>query len=291
MKKGDVMFRIVPILYKAKFDAESAKARNAQLKYDYTKKLADDKVVSQNEVLLLGAEMAEAIAKADLAKAELAFTDVIAPFDGIVDHQYEQLGSLIKEGDVLTTLSDNSVMWVYFNVTEKRYLEYMAETGKNKQSPNIILMLANHSKYPQVGKIGAIESNFNNQTGNIAFRADFPNPEGLAIDGGRLLRHGQTGTVKINRALIGAILIPQRATFENLAKRYVYIVGEDEKVRQREIVVDHELEDIFVIEPGILDVKDKIVLEGIRQVREGDKVEFEFRKPEEVMEHSKYTAE
>ena len=75
-------------------------------------------------------------------------------------------------------------------------------------------MLANDNKFPQTGKIGAIEAQFNNETGNIAFRADFPNPD-------RLLRHGQTGTILIHRMLHDAIVIPQRATFEILDKRYV----------------------------------------------------------------------
>ena len=65
-----------------------------------------------------------------MAEAELNFATVRAPFDGIVDRLKEQQGSLIKEGDILTTLSDNSVMWVYFNVTEKRYLEYMADLNE-----------------------------------------------------------------------------------------------------------------------------------------------------------------
>ena len=203
--------------------------------------MAEKQAVSQNEVKLFEAKLAKAQANVDRAVAELNFTKIRAPFDGIVDRLMQQQGSLIKEGDILTTLSDNNVMWVYFNVTEKRYLEYMAETGQNKQSPDIELMLANHTKFPQIGKIGAIEANFNNETGNIAFRADFPNPDGL-------LRHGQTGTVLINRQLKGAKVIPQRATFENLAKRYVYVVDKDDKVHQREIVIQHELEDIFVIE-------------------------------------------
>ena len=84
-------------------------------------------MVSQNEVVLYKAKLAKAQAKAKLAEAELNFTKVRAPFDGIVDRLHEQQGSLIKEGDVLTTLSDNSVMWVYFNVPEARYLEYMAD--------------------------------------------------------------------------------------------------------------------------------------------------------------------
>ena len=240
-------------------------------------------MVSQNEVALYKAKLAKAKAKAELAEAELNFTNVRAPFDGIVDRLHEQLGSLIKEGDILTTLSDNSVMWVYFNVPEARYLEYMADLDQHKEDEQIELVLANGSKFPQPGKIGAIEAKFNNETGNIPFRADFPNPDGL-------LRHGQTGTVLIHRTLKDAIVIPQRATFEILAKRYVYVVGEDDVVHQREIIIQNELDDIFVIKSG-LDVNDKIILEGIRQVRDGEKVEYEFREPEEVLANLKYHAE
>ena len=145
------------------------------------------------------------------------------------------------------------------------------------------LVLANNQKFAQTGKIAAIEAEFNNETGNIAFRADFPNPDGL-------LRHGQTGTVLIHRALHGATVIPQRATFDILDKRYVYVVGQDGVVRQREIVLQHEMDDIYVIKEG-LTKSDKIVLEGVGQVHDGDKVEFEFRKPEEALTNLKYHAE
>ncbi len=225
VKKGDSMFKIVPILYQAKLDAEAAKRDLAKLKFNYTRTLSEKKVVSTNEVALLGAELAEAQAKANLAAAELNFTDVKAPFDGIIDRLHEQLGSLIKEGDILTTLSDNSVMWVYFNVPEAQYLEYMAIPDHSKENQQIELMLADGNKFKQFGKIGAIEAKFNNETGNIPFRADFPNPD-------RLLRHGQTGTVVLRRVLDDALVIPQRATFEVLDKRYVYVVGQDDVVHQ-----------------------------------------------------------
>lgn len=284
VKKGDLMFKIVPTLYQARLDAELAEARLAQLEYNNTKALCAKKIVSQNEVALLQAKLSKAQAKAELAGAELNFTNVRAPFDGIVDRLHHQLGSLIDEGDDLTTLSDNSVMWVYFNVREARYLEYMADRDQNKQDERIELVLADGSKFPQPGKIGAIEAKFNNQTGNIPFRADFPNPNGL-------LRHGQTGTVLIRRTLHDAVVIPQRAVFEILAKRYVYVVGEDDVVHQREIAVNkNETDDIFVIEKGV-GVKDKIVLEGIRQVRDGDEVEYEFREPNEVLGSLKFRAE
>jgi membrane fusion protein (multidrug efflux system) len=283
VKKDDVMFKILPVLYKAKADAEVAKAQLAQLKFDYTKKLADDKVVSQNEVQLLKAELAEANAKANLAKAELDFADVKAPFDGIVDRQHEQLGSFIKEGDVLTTLSDNRVMWVYFNVPEARYLEYMTSSEQEKKDRRIELELANHEKFPRLASALTIEGQFNNETGNIAFRADFENPDNL-------LRHGQTGTILIHRTLKDAVVIPQRATFELLDKRYVWVIDENEVAHQRLITTKHELEDIFVVDKGI-DVKDKIVLEGVRQIEEGRKVEYDYREPADYLKNQKFHAE
>ena len=283
VKEGDLMFKVIPILYQKKADAELAEAKLAQLKYNYTKKLYEDKVVSQNEVLLLEAELAKAQANAQLAAAELNFATVKAPFDGIVDRQHHQQGSLVQEGEVLSTLSDNSVMWVYFNVPEARYLEYMTDLSQNKEDLKIELVLANGNKFEQTGKIGAIEADFNNENGNIPFRADFPNP-------GRLLRHGQTGTVLISRVQNDAIVIPQRATFEVLQKRYVYVVDNENVAHQREIAIQNELEDQFVIKKGI-GVDDKIVLEGIRQVRDGDKVEYEDRPAEQVAAHLKYHAE
>ena len=284
VKKGDLMFKIVPVLYQPRLDAQLAEARLAELEYNNTLKLFKDKaIVSWNEVLLFKAKVDKAKANADLAQAELNFTEVRAPFDGIVDRLHERKGSLIKEGEVLTSLSDNSLMWVYFNVPEAKYLEYMAGRKQDKDDERIELLLANGHKFKQSGKIGAIEAKFNNQTGNILFRADFPNPDGL-------LRHGQTGDVLIHRVLHDAIVIPLQATREILDKLYIYVVGEDHVVHQRQITLQYELEDILVLKSG-LDVNDKIVLEGVRQVRDGQTVETEFRPPEVALANQKYHAE
>ena len=283
VKSGDLLFKVIPILYQARLEAELAEAHLAQLEYTYSKKLFDDKVVSQNEVALNMAKVKKTEAKVKQAQAELNFATVKAPFDGIVDRLKHQQGSLVEEGECLTTLSDNSVMWVYFNVPEARYLEYMADLKRNQDDLQIELVLADGSKFPQVGKIGAIEADFNNKTGNIPFRADFPNPD-------RLLRHGQTGNILIHRVVPHAIVIPQRATFEILDKRYVFVVDQDDVAHQREISIENELEDIFVIKKG-LDVEEKIVLEGVRQIRDGDKVEYEDRHSDQVVANLKYHAE
>lgn len=284
VKEGELMFKIIPVLYKARLDSEKAEAEQERIEYNNTKKLYEQRVESQPKLALAEARLAKAVAKVELAQAELNFTEIKAPFEGIIDRLHNQQGSLIAEGDILTTLSDNNVMWVYFNVPEAQYLEYKAGLNKQDDSLKIELLLANHDKFPLTGKIGAIEANFNNETGNIAFRADFSNPDGL-------LRHGQTGTVLIHRTSRDAVIIPQRATFEILDKLYAYVVDEDGVVHQRDIVIDKNgLDDIFVIKDG-LDVNDKIILEGVGQVRDGEKVDYEFRAPEEVLDHLKYKAE
>jgi len=290
VKKDELMFKILPTLFEAKLDSEQAEARRVEIELTNARSLSKKGIVSPQEIALKEAELAKAKAKVALAQAELNFTDVKAPFDGIVDRQRNQLGSLISEGDMLTTLSDNSLMWVYFNVPEKNYLTYKADLDKDKEAGNdnqehlkIELKLANGKIFPEHGKIGAIEADFNNTTGNIAFRADFQNPDGL-------LRNGQTGTILIHRILNDVIVIPQRATFEILAKRYAYVIDSDNIVHQRDITIDAVQEDIFVIKDGLKE-GDKIILEGIRQVRDGDKVEYEFRSPDDVLADLKYHAE
>ncbi len=109
------------------------------------------------------------------------------------------------------------------------------------------------------------------------------NPNGV-------LRHGQTGTILIHRTLKDALVIPQRATFELLDKRYVWVLDKDDVAHQKLITVKRELEDIFVVDSG-LEATDKIVFEGIREVEEDKKVEYEFRDAEDILKNQKFHAE
>jgi membrane fusion protein (multidrug efflux system) len=280
VNKGDLMFKVLPTLYKAKLDTEVAEANRIQIEYDNAQNLNEKGIVSPQELAIKKAELAKAKAKVELAQAELNFCERRAPFSGIVDRQLHQLGSLVEVDDILTTLSDNSVMWVYFNVPEAHYLEYKS---KDNSDIKIELKLANGSIFPHEGKIGAIEADFNNTTGNIAFRADFDNPKGL-------LRNGQTGTILLHNTLKKVIVIPQRATFEILARRYAYVVDKENVVHQRDITILGEHDDIFVVESGLKE-GEKIILEGIRQVRDGEKIEYDFHDPKEVLGKLKYHAE
>ena len=273
VKEGAQMFEIVPVLYKAKCDAAVAERDLAQLELNNTRRLAERQGVSQFEVKLFEAKLAKAQANVDLATAELNFTKVRAPFDGIVD-RLKDVGSLVKEGETLATLSDNSQVRVYFNVPEARYLERMAELSQPEENVQIELILANDRKFGHAGTFRGTKADFNSESGTISFRADFPNPDGL-------LRHGQSGTVLISRVLNNAIVIPQRATFEVGSGRYVFVVDKDDIAHLREIVIQNELEDAFVIKKGV-GVGDKIIVEGVRQVRVGEKVEYSDRQPKKA---------
>ncbi|HRH35307.1 MAG TPA: efflux RND transporter periplasmic adaptor subunit [Catalimonadaceae bacterium] len=282
VKAGQTMFQIMPLIYKAELMKAQAEAEYVEIEYKNTKRLSDSNVVSKNELALAKAKLNKAIAELELAKVHLGFTEIKAPFDGIMDHFNVRLGSLVNEGDLLTTLSDNHKMWVYFNVPEAEYLDYKA----NNRSDSLLkvrLVMANNQYFDYGGVVETIEADFNNETGNIAFRATFPNPKAL-------LRHGETGNVLVTAPLKNAIIIPQKATFEVLEKRYVFVVGKDKVVHQREVTINAEMPDLYVIKGGI-NAEEQILLEGIRKVKDGDKIEFDYVDPQSVISHLKVYVE
>lgn len=282
VKKGQRMFQIMPMLYQAETEKAEAEASYAKIEYLNAKLLADSNVISKNQLALVKAKYDKAKAELSLAKVHLGFTEITAPFDGIMDRFQVRLGSLVDEGDLLTTLSDNSNLWVYFNVPEVEYLNFKT-VSQSDNTKNVRLLMANNAMYEYPGVVETVEADFNNETGNIAFRATFPNPKAL-------LRHGETGNVQMTVPLKKAIIIPQKATFEVLEKKYVYVIGKDNKIHSREIEIAAELPHIFVVKSG-LSTKDKILLEGLRLVKENQKVEYKFEKPEKVISHLELYAE
>ncbi|WP_435355475.1 efflux RND transporter periplasmic adaptor subunit [Emticicia sp. SJ17W-69] len=282
VKKGQLMFEILPIQYQAEVQKAQAEANFVEVEYQNTKSLADSNIVSKNELALAKAKLDKAKAELALAQVHLGFTEIRAPFDGIMDHFQVRLGSLLEEGDLLTTLSDNSQMWVYYNVPEAEYLNYKTTETKDKLM-KVGLSMANQQLFEYPGIVETIEADFNNETGNIAFRATFPNPK-------RLLRHGETGNIQMVIPLKNALIIPQKATFEVLEKKYVYVVGKDNIARAREITISAEMPDIYVIKSGLTE-KDQILLEGIRKVKDNTKIEFDYIAPKQALDNLKVYVE
>lgn len=282
VKQGQLMFQIMPMIYQAELQKSQAEANYVGIEYQNTKRLADSNIVSKNELALAKAKFDKVKADVALAQTHLQFTQIKAPFSGIMDHFQVRLGSLVDEGDLLTTLSDNSKMWVYFNVPEAEYLDFKTRAQKDNQV-HVNLVMANNELFEYPGVVQTIEADFNNQTGNIAFRATFPNPDGL-------LRHGETGSVRMTVPLRNALIIPQKATFEILDKKYVYVVDKEGVIRSREIAIAAEMPHIFVVQSGLAK-DDRILLEGLRQVKENETIHTKFERPEAVIAHLSLYAE
>nr|WP_295869479.1 efflux RND transporter periplasmic adaptor subunit [uncultured Chitinophaga sp.] len=282
VKAGQLLFKIMPKLYEAELAKSEAEAQAAAIEVQNTQSLADKNVVSKNELALANAKLQKANAELALAKVHLGFTDIRAPFDGIVDRLHLKLGSLVGEGDLLTTLSDNSHMWVYFNVSEPEYLDYQASL-KSKGEVKVNLLMANKQVFKYPGVVETIEGEFNNETGNIAFRANFPNPD-------KLLRHGETGSILMDVPLKNALIIPQKATMEIMDKKYVFVVGKDNVVTLKAITIGAEMPDLYVVQEGLAE-NDKILLEGLRKVKDKDKITFDYEDPAKVISHLKLPTE
>ena len=155
-------------------------------------------------------------------------------------------------------------MFAYFNVSEPEYLNYQM-AAKNNVEKGVSLILANNQPLPYKGAVETVEGEFNAETGNIAFRARFPNPD-------HLLRHGETGKVQMTVPLHNALLIPQKATYEIQDKIYVFVIDGRNTVHARNITIGNEMPDLYEVAGG-LQAGDRILLEGVQKVKEGDRIE------------------
>lgn len=280
--KNQPMFQLMPKLFEAELKKSKAEYDLSLIKYKNTESLYKNKVVSINELALAKARLDKVEADLNLVKTHLDFATIKAPFNGILDRFHVRLGSLIEKGDLLTTLSDNTQMWVYFNVSEAKYLDLMAKKIDIHKIP-IALRQANGQQFPQQGFIDTIEADFNNKTGNVAFRATFSNPDGI-------LRHGETGTVLLTQKFDDALVIPQKATFEVLDKTFVYLVDAEGTLRSKQITIAKEIPHLYVVSSG-LKSDDTILLEGLGKVHSGEKIAVQFQTVEQVKKSLKLSVD
>ncbi len=272
---GQLLFKIMPKLYEAELAKSRAELQTKELELQNVKTLAEKNIISKTELAIAEAKLNEAKADVMMDELHVSFTDVRAPFDGIIDRIKYKKGSLIDENMILTSISNNRDVFAYFNVTEIEYLDYKTR-ARNGEKNTVTLQLANGQLHKHKGTIETVESEFDNTTGNIAFRARFPNPEGL-------LKHGETGKVLLSVPLKNALIIPQKATYELQDLTYVYLVDKENKLHSKRVDVLQKLPNIYVINPVTLNISDKILLDGIQSAKEDDIIESTFRDPKEVI--------
>jgi len=282
VRQGQTLFRIMPKLYQAELLKAQAEVAQATIELKNASTLASNNIVSKNERSMAKAKLDAANAEAKLAQIHLSFTDIKAPFSGIIDRLPLKLGSLVDEGDLLTSLSDNNDIYTYFNVSEPEYLNYQRNVS-SRGSDQVALVMANGDVFPQKGQVQTIEGQFESETGNIAFRAKFPNPD-------KLLRNGETGKVRMTLPLKNAMLIPQKATYEIQDQKYVFVVDKNGTVKSRNIKIAYELPDVYVVASG-LSTSDRILLEGVQKVKDDQKVKTKAQDPKKVLQSLKLKAE
>lgn len=282
--KGQTLFIIDQVPYKAALrtaeaNVEVAKAAvaTAQLTYDSKKELFSRNVVSQydlstaeNSLLTAKAQLAQADAALVNAANNLSYTVVKAPSNGVVGTLPYRVGALVSASipQPLTTVSDNSTMYVYFSMTAKQQLNLtrrygsIAETLKNM--PDVQLQLNDGTVYDQTGRVESISGVVDTSTGSVQLRAVFPNENGLLLS-------GSTGNIIMPNLYKDCIVVPQTATFEIQDKVYVYKLV-DGKATSSMIEVEKISNGREYIVTAGLTPGEVIITEGVGLMREGTPV-------------------
>jgi len=277
VKEGQLLFSISAQEYtddlqraKAKLKSAQAELKSLEVELRNVKALFAKNIISKTEVELAEAKVDAAEAKCEESKSDVStaqmnvsFTQIKAPFAGYINRIPNKLGSLVEEGTILTSISDNQDIYAYFRVAEFEYLSFMKTKGLSNKK-DLHLILADNSQHSELGVVETVEGEVDKSTGNIAFRAKFANPK-------RLVKHGSSGKVSIDFDLRKAVLIPMSATFEVQENYYVYVVDASNTVHMRRIFPKVSLTDTYVVSKGI-STKDRFLLEGIQLVKEGQKI-------------------
>jgi membrane fusion protein (multidrug efflux system) len=283
VQAGQLLFSIDNREYKEQLTKKRALLKLAQadlksseLELENTRNLVEKKVVSKielefarNKLAANRAKVEEAAAEVEHAKLILSYTKVCAPFSGLIDRLPNKIGSLVAEGTLMTTISQNEEVFAYFDVSEKEYLDLMSQVTKGgKAQREVKLMLANGEEHTSSGLIETMDGQIDESTGNLAFRARFANTE-------KLLKHGASGKVRIAKHFKKAMIIPQKATFEIQDRTFVYVVNKMGKVAVRQITISNRIPHLFIISSG-LSLHDKFIYEGIQSVDDGTIIQPSF---------------
>jgi membrane fusion protein (multidrug efflux system) len=282
VRKGQTLFIIDQVPYKAALDAAeaavaSAKAAvaTAELTYNSRKELYAKKVVSEfdlktaeNSYLTAKAGLAQAQAQATSARNNYGYTTVKSPADGVVGQLPYREGALVSPSGMmtpLTTVSDNSSMYVYFSMTDNQWMSltenYASKDEAVKAMPEVELILNNGKTYSEKGKVESVSGVVDRSTGTVQLRAVFNNA------GDRLLS-GTTGNVVIPVERKGCLTIPQAATFEVQDKSFVYKIVDGVATSSPVVVSRVNGGAEYIVEDGLKE-GDIIVAEGVGLLREG----------------------
>jgi RND family efflux transporter MFP subunit len=293
VKKGTSLFTIEPEPYKLKVDAAKAAVTSAQAtltqaqaEYQRQADLVQKQVSTQAnyDKALASRDSGQADLQSDQANEQqaeinLSYTDVAAPFDGIVSARQVSIGQLVGANSptVLSTIVQLDPIWVNFNASERDVLairDNLAKTGRTTADLlgyPVELGLQTEAGYPHQGKLDYIAPTVDPSTGTLAARAILDNPD-------RTLLPGFFVRVRVPGKPIPGLLVPDVAIGSDQGGRYVLVVNKDNVVEQREVEAGQLVGDLRVVDSG-LTKDDRVVVGGIMRAIPGQKVDAELSTP------------
>ena len=229
-------------------------------------KQALDNVIMQRDQAMAAVNAQEAL----LENAQINMTDttVRAPFTGRIDTNAVEVGNYVVAGQTsLVKISNTDPVYVQFTMAEPEYLKLSAAQDGNGGAAldNLTAVLSDGSTYDIKGKIAEVNRGINDNTGTLTIKALFSNPARRLLPG--MFAHVQA-TAGIKK---DALLIPKRAVTEMLYKKFVYVVGSDNKVTMKEITLGPSVGRLYMVESG-LNGDEVLVVEGTGKVRQGAEV-------------------
>ncbi len=272
VRRGQTLFKLETQSLDQDAAAAKANVNAAQVEVDKLKPLVEKDIISQVQLETAKAQLQQAKSGYSSIAANIGYANIKSPVNGFVGSIDLRKGSLISPGDQnpLTTVSDISKVYAYFSMNETAYFDFMQDaegkttTEKIEKLPEVSLLLANGSEYGQKGRIDAINSQVNANTGSIQFRAIFDNPD-------LLLTNGNSGKIKIPKTYTDALIVPISSTYEQQGSTYVYSVGEDSTAISTRIDITAEVDNIYVVKNG-LEEADRIIGNGTGKIKGKTKV-------------------
>jgi membrane fusion protein (multidrug efflux system) len=284
VQKGQLLFKISAPLYEqgvrtaeANVNIAQADLNAAQMQVNKVQPLVDKNIISGFELqsakfTLQSKQAALAQARAALtnARTNLSYATIYSPANGVIGVIPFKIGSLVSSttAQPLTTVSNIGNIYAYFSINEKTAYDFFTHAKGNTLQqqlatfPPVTMLLPNGIPFNHKGQIKSIGGLVNMGTGSVSLRATFPNPEGL-------IRSGSSATIQIPTTVDSALLVPQSATYQLQGKIFVYVVDEDSTVHSTAIQANSNTTGhSYVVEKG-LKIGDKIVVEGIGNLREG----------------------